>query len=130
MSITERDVILRAIQQIGDALARIAGLRRSGQADTALVEVNQTSGRILGPMASMVEKLDPQSAVMLLAEPDKIRAYGLLVAERSAVQRELGNTTAAQQDRLRAIDILSSWTKKSGAMDDDVREAFERLRDG
>ena len=130
MSITERDVILRAIKQIGEALARIAGLRRSGQADTALAEADQLSGRILGPMALMVERLDPQSAAMLLGDPDKIRAYGLLVAERSAVHKTLGNATAAQHDRIRAIEILALWTKQSGVLDDDVREAFEMLRDG
>lgn len=130
MSITERDVILRAIQQIGDALARIAGARRSGQADVALLDARETSGRILGPMAAMVERLDPSSAVMLLAEPEKIRAYGLLVAERSAVYKALGQADSAQRDRVRAIEVLSLWARKTQAMDDDVRGAIETLRDG
>jgi hypothetical protein len=129
MSITERDFILRAIQQIGQSLARIAGLRRSGKADVALMETQQTSGSILGPMAAMVERLDPSSAVMLLAEPKKIRAYGLLVAERSAVHEALGDTAAAQRDRVRAIEILAQWMKKTGTLDDDVRTAIEQLRD-
>jgi len=129
MSITERDVILRAIKQIADALATIAGLRRSGQADAALVEAERTAQRILGPMAAMVESLDPSSAAMLLAEPDKIRAYALLVAERAAVHRALGDQPAAQRDRLRALEILAHWMKLTGGVDDEVRAALEGLRD-
>jgi hypothetical protein len=130
MSITERDFILRAIQQIGEALARIAGMRRSGRAEAALMEAQQTAAGILGPMASMVEGLDAQSATMLLAQPNKIRAYGLLVAERSAVHDALGDKSAALHDRLRALELLVAWMKMSGNLDDEVRAALEGLRDG
>ena len=79
----------------------------------------------------MVERLDPQSAAMLLGDPDKIRAYGLLVAERSAVHKNTrqrngsGNMTESVPSK-----ILALSTKQSGVLDDDVREAFEMLRDG
>lgn len=133
MSIAERDFILRAIQQIGEALARIAGLRRSGQADVALLQVQQTLGSILGPMLSMIERLDASSAALMLSDPAKIRAYGLLIAERSAVQRALGNEAAAGNDRLRALQILGVWLQRqaSGAtpIDDDVQAALQSLRD-
>ena len=130
MSVTEKDFILRMIKQIGDTIARIAGLRAGGQIDQALLMVQESVDGILGPMAQMIESLDAASAAMLLESPDRIRAYGLLVAERAITRRAAGDVARAPKDRLRAIELLSAWTQKTSSMDDDVRHALEQLRDG
>ena len=130
MSVTEKDFILRAIKQIGDTIARIAGLRAGGQNDEALLMVQESVDGILGPMAKMIEGLDAASAAMLLESPDRIRAYGLLVAERAITRSAAGDVARAPKDRLRAIELLSAWTQKTSSMDGDVRHALEQLRDG
>lgn len=127
MSITERDVILRAIKQKDDTLARISALRRSGKAELALQEFTNATGSILGPLLATVETFDPCSTVMLLSEPDKVRAHGLLVAERSAIHCTLGNQRLAQVDWLHTVKILSHRMRGSDAIDDDVCTALEDL---
>jgi hypothetical protein len=130
MSITERDFILRAIRQIGDALSRMRGFRKSEQLDDAWDEAQRTTAAILGPSASMIERLDPSSAILLLGDPARVRAYGLVVAERSTLQAARGNEREARMDRIRALEILAAWMKATEAMDDDVLFALEQLRDG
>lgn len=130
MSITERDTILRAIRQIGDALARMRGFRKAEQLDKAWDESQRTTAAILGPSASMIESLAPSSAVLLLGDPARVRAYGLVVAERSSLHAARGNKRAARMDRVRALEILAAWMKTTEAMDDDVRFALEQMQDG
>lgn len=127
MSITERDLLLRMIQQLGDSIAKIIGLRTGGQPDEALVLLQQTTDGILGPMAGMIDQVDSASAAMLLASPQKVRAYAWLVDERAKIRAAQGDDARARADERRALDLLLLSLKDPGDVPDDVRAAIDAL---
>jgi hypothetical protein len=92
-----RDYIERLIARAAEALAQIARLIASGQFDPALELVRRTAAEVLGPMAPVLERLDPASAAGLAGryEIDRIRLYAALTCEEGAIHE-------ARRDEARA----------------------------
>ena len=78
MSLVERDYVLRMIQLLARAIARILGLKQAGRLEEALEEVQTTADLIFGSMRSTLDAIDPQSAARLLTSGEKIEAYATL----------------------------------------------------
>jgi hypothetical protein len=106
VSISERDYILRMIERLGAFLARIMGARRAGDLELARREVGAAMGALFGPLAEMVEKVDAESAASLLGDPEKIRAYASLLAERAAIDD-------SRADERRALMLLICAARKT-----------------
>ncbi len=127
MSIQERDFLMRMIQQLADALARIAGLRGAGRTPEALLLLQQTTDGVFGPMARMLEQVDSASAAMLLASPQKIRAYASLLDERARIHAAQGENARARADERRALDLFLLSLRAPAEIPDDVRAAIDAL---
>jgi len=130
MSIRQRDYILRMIEQLSEAIARIAGARGAGKHEEALLIVRETADGILGPMRSMVEALDSASAAVLLSSAEKVGAYAALVAEEAATREAMGEARGASAGYRRALELYleSARMAMGGTTDARAQEAIGRLR--
>ncbi|WP_433933531.1 hypothetical protein AB3662_04175 [Sorangium cellulosum] len=105
MSIRQRDFILRMIEQLAEAVGRIAGLRRAGQLDEADLLVRATADGLFGPMRDMLDRLDAAGAATLLGDHEKIGAYAALCAEQAEILELRGRAAQASAERRRALEL-------------------------
>jgi len=105
MSMRQRDYMLRMIEQLAEAIARIAGARAAGKLDEANLLVRETADGILGPMRSMLERVDAASAATLLGSRDKLCAYAALVSEEAKNAEAGGDAARARRSFRRALEL-------------------------
>jgi hypothetical protein len=128
MGMVERDYVLRMIQQLVRALARIAGLKRAGQLDEALEDVSATLDDVLGPLRQTLEVIDPQSAARLLSDRDRIEAYAVLVAEEGSILELMGDTERSGHRTRRALALLLEAQRLGHTLSPDALEVLEALQ--
>lgn len=128
MSLAQRDYILRIIEQLGQALARIAGKKREGKIEQALEELNQTEAMIFGPLLETLRAVDGTTAAALIGTTDKIRVLGLLTAERADLERLSGRASKAQREGLRALELYAEALCREATLGDADRAAIAALR--
>ena len=105
MSIARKDWLRRLIEQLAQALATIAGLRRSGQLVEAEMALKQAERELLGPLARDAERLDSESLKQLLSADERVRLYAELLIERAELRSLRGDLAGAALDRLRAAEL-------------------------
>jgi hypothetical protein len=93
----QRDLVLRWLEQISALIAKL--LRRDPTVDIAFVEDRLTDAetQLLGPLRLLLERLEPESAAELLADPFRIHGYAELLAFRSALARVKGDEAQAAE---------------------------------
>ena len=128
MGMIQRDYVLRLIQQLAQALARIAGLKRSGQLDEALDDVGTTLDDLLGPLRQTLDAIDARSAARLLTDRERIEAYALLSAEEASILELIGNTTRAGQRAQRALALLLEAQMLGHTLSADAQKTLAELR--
>ena len=103
--VSQRDVVLRWIEQLGLVVARL--LRGPGEADLALAaeQVRAAITQILGPLHATVPKLDAASAAGLLHDPERIYGYARLLGLQAAIEQAGGNA-AFGDTRARAAAMV------------------------
>ena len=111
---SQRDVVLRWIEQLGLVVARL--LHGPGAADLALVEdqVRAAITQILGPLSETIPRLDVASAAGLLHDPERIYGYARLLALLSAIE-QAGGEQAFRDTRLRAEAMAREAVQRSPA---------------
>ncbi len=100
------DYLERMIRQLAQALARILGLRRRGETEAALEELDGAVAAVAGLDPRAVEASDPALLAALLREPDRLAALGRLLAERAGVEDDRGEGERAARTRARALALL------------------------
>jgi hypothetical protein len=128
MSLVERDYVLRMIQLLARAIARILGLREAGKLKEALEEVQTTADTIFGSMRSTLDVIDPQSAARLLTNGDKIEAYATLTAVEASIRDLMGDAELARSGERRALSLYLEALVLEGRLSDDARAAIGALR--
>lgn len=128
MSLVERDYVLRMIQLLARAIARILGLREAGKLKEALEEVQTTADTIFGSMRSTLDVIDPQSAARLLTNGDKIEAYATLTAVEASIRDVMGDAELARSGERRALSLYLEALVLEGRLSDDARAAIGALR--
>jgi hypothetical protein len=128
MSLVERDYVLRMIQLLARAIARILGLREAGKLKEALEEVQTTADTIFGSMRSTLDVIDPQSAARLLTNGEKIEAYATLTAVEASIRDLMGDAELARSGERRALSLYLEALVLEGRLSDDARAAIGALR--
>lgn len=123
MSIARRDYILRMIEQLAAAIARIAGLRVSGRHDEALEVLRETQNGLLGPLQPMIGRLDAASAVAMLGDASKIEAYLRLLAEEAAIYSAMRDGEKAG----RVLRRLLALGREAGFLSDTAAASAQKL---
>ncbi|MBI4512274.1 MAG: hypothetical protein HY698_21755 [Deltaproteobacteria bacterium] len=104
------DYLLRFVKQLAAALARVAGLRKSGEHEQALQEIQETWDELLGMPPGLFESMSADALTAILGSPEKARAVASLLHEEAAVLRTLGRSEAAERKE-RLAKELGATTK-------------------
>jgi hypothetical protein len=109
----QRDLVLRWIEQLGRLVARLLG--RGGEAELAVArdQVTEATLGLLGPLATLVPRLETTSAVELLADPDRIFGYAQLLDLDGVISEALGDASGAAQSRRRALEFATAALERS-----------------
>ncbi len=105
---TQRDVVLRWIEQVSRVIARL--LYGPGPVD--LVEareaIEDALAQHLGPLNALLPRLDVESAVALIRDPDRLYGLARLLALRAALEQAEGNAAAALATRRRVRGLAEA----------------------
>ena len=109
----QRDLVLRWIEQLGRLVARLLG--RGGKAELAVArdQVAEATLGLLGPLATLVPRLETASAAELLADPDRIFGYAQLLDLDGVIAEGLGDATGSAESRRRALEFAKVALSRS-----------------
>ncbi|MGK4007350.1 hypothetical protein WMF31_32310 [Sorangium sp. So ce1036] len=127
MSLRQRDYILRMIEQLAEAIGRIAGLRRAGELAEAHRVLRETADGLFGPMRDMLDRVDAAGAATLLGDHEKIGAYAALCAEQAAILEAQGRGAQAAAERLRALELHLEAVRRAPEDNPRAREGARAL---
>jgi hypothetical protein len=99
------DYLLRMIEQLVDAVARITGLNRRAEHHQALVAADQALGE-LGVAAELIHTVDPRTLAGMLREPARIRIAAQLLRESARALAGQGDAARARVRSRRALELL------------------------
>jgi hypothetical protein len=122
--VIQRDYIDRLIQECAEALRRMLRLGREGRQDEALQVFDETADRILGPIRTLVERMEPDSAVDFVGpnQLDRLRLYAALLGQQGVVHRARGDAPRAFLTCRRALELYAAISLSGGALGDDDLE--------
>jgi hypothetical protein len=100
------DYILRIIQQLVDAIARIAGFNRRGEHDKALAEAEQAWGKLLDAPRELIDAVDSATLASMLRDPEKMRIAVQLLHEEGRALAGKGDPLHAALRYRRALELL------------------------
>ncbi len=127
MSITHKDYIMRLLEAFAESLSRILELKVRGRPGESLEAVQETADQLFGSSLPLIDSLDPESAVDILVEPEKVGMYARLAEEEAELLSMLGDLDDAADARLRALELYLERTKMSPAIDGKTRKRIVNL---
>src|SRR5258705_12320476 len=93
--VLREDLRLRLVQQLADAIARIAGLRRDGRHEEAIAESGRAWDELLGHPRTLVDVVDTPTLASMLREPARMRVGVHLLLEEARAHEAKGNPVHA-----------------------------------
>lgn len=106
MALFQRDFILRMIEVVAAALARVRRRRAERDFAGARQEIAQAIGHVLGPRGAMAAMVDSRTAADLISDPRQISLYSQLLAEDADIVDEMGQPAVALKIRVRALELM------------------------
>lgn len=128
MALIQRDFILRMIEAIAAAIARIRKRRESGDLVAARSEVHNAIVELLGPAAAMVGMLDSRTAANLVSDPTRIAMWARLLHEDAEILREMTRATEADATERRVMELLLEAWRREKVFDEETQKTFELVR--
>ncbi|MEO7454881.1 MAG: hypothetical protein ABIY52_01370 [Gemmatimonadaceae bacterium] len=107
---TEEDYLLRVIKQAADAirLLRHRLMGTTSSIDGVRAGAATAIGALLGPRASLIDKLDASSAAQLVGHPDTVDLWAdLLEVDAEAAERD-GDVSGAALERQRVRELRAA----------------------
>ena len=100
------DYILRLVQQLVAAIARIAGLNQRGAHDEALAVADRAWCELLDVPREMLDAMDTPSLAAMLREPAKLRLAARLFVEEAHALASKGDPRLAAARLRRALELF------------------------
>jgi hypothetical protein len=100
------DYLMRHIEQLAAALARIIGLNRRDEFTAARDEAQRAWEELLDVPRELRDAVDIPTLAGMLREPGRLRLGGRLFAEEARALAGLGDDARAQALRRRALELL------------------------
>ena len=97
---------MRLIQQLAEAISRIAGLNRSGNHDEALAAADAQWGKLLDAPRALIDAVDTPSLAAMLREPAKLRVAAQLCHQEGHALAAKGDPVHAQLRYRRALELM------------------------
>ena len=111
--------IFRLIEQLGEALRRIAGRRQRGDHDGALADAGDTWGKLLDVPHELVDLVDTPTLAGMLREPARMRIAAQLLAEEARAFAGKGDPLHAAARYRRALELMLEARAAQPEADDD-----------
>jgi alpha-ketoglutarate-dependent taurine dioxygenase len=128
MSLSQRDLMVRMIQQLAEAFGRVVSLKRAGRLDEAVQLVKETANGLFGPVWDTLQRLEPASAAMMLGSREKVSAYAMLTQHQSELDDLKGDVWKAQAGYRRALELHLEAARLGADVDTATRAAIRTLR--
>jgi len=128
MSITQRDLMVRMIQQLAEIFGRVVGLKRQGKLDEAQELLKQTATQLFGPVWDTLQRIEPSNATMMLASREKVSAYAMLTQHGAELDDLRGDVWKAQAGYKRALELHLEAARLGSDVDVVTRAALRTLR--
>ncbi len=119
----KRDYILRIVQQLAEAVARILALRKKGSVAEAIREVEGAAGAIAGMDLRMAAAVDTGTVARHLADPVRMAALARLMHERAGLAGDQGDAAGETTWRRRAVELWRAAEAAGATLDEVAREA-------
>jgi hypothetical protein len=101
------DYILRMVQQLAAAIARIAGLNQREQHDQALADADRAWGELLGDIPPEIAgSVDSRTLAGMLRQPARIRLASQILGEQARALAGQGDAAGAARRARRALELL------------------------
>ncbi|HEX3482778.1 MAG TPA: hypothetical protein VHT91_47540 [Kofleriaceae bacterium] len=101
------DYILRMVQQLAAAIARIAGLNQREEHDQALAEADRAWDELLGDTpADLAASVDSRTLAGMLRQPARIRLASQILGEQARALAGQRDATGAARRARRALELL------------------------
>lgn len=121
----ERDWLVRMVEQIAAALARVLASRRAGAFDEAREELERVARDAAGLELSLLEHLDAASAAALVRDPARLAALARLGLERARVEGDAGDDAAAGRWAGRAAALGRLARDRGASLDPELAAAAD-----
>ncbi|MFH1812028.1 MAG: hypothetical protein ABIJ09_25035 [Pseudomonadota bacterium] len=116
------DYIVRLIEHFGRALRRIILLKEAQRLDAAQDTVDETAQEFFGLNLSLLDAVDTDSVVQLLAHPDKLQLLARLLVVEADLCLATGELDRAARAYLRVLELHAAALKAGGALGDAQRD--------
>ena len=103
----ERDYLMRAVQQVAQALARVLGLRQQNKQEEADRELDELYRGLVPFDRELLDVLDAQTLATMIRDPERIRAVCQLLAFEADEAERRGEPARAERGRRRAAALLA-----------------------
>ncbi|BDG03877.1 hypothetical protein [Anaeromyxobacter oryzae] len=120
----QRDWILRIVEQLAQALARVAGLRKQARTEDAVKELAGAASGLAGIDLHMAASVDAATLAGLVREPVRMAVLARVMLERAEIARDLGDAAGDLAWRRRAVELWLEAGAAGAALDDDARAAI------
>ncbi len=121
------DYLIRLIQQVAEAIRRLAGLRERGDYAAALTAADRIYDDLTTVPRQMSDALDTPSFASLLGSADKMRAAAMLFWEEGKIYAAKGDPLTAHDRYCRAHELFLE-ARAAGALADDDSAILELSR--
>ncbi|MGH7493745.1 MAG: hypothetical protein ACREOO_15310 [bacterium] len=123
----ERDYIMRMMQQLGAAVARLLKLKEQEEYEQALQEVEKAYGELLGLNPEIVPMFDAATLAPLLGHPDKMKVIATLFFEQAELHRLQRESEKAHGHYRRALEMFIEALLAQSEADPGCREKVQML---
>lgn len=101
----ERDYLMRLVQQLAAALARIFKLKEQEQYDLALLETDKAFTELLGMNREVLVAFDSAMLARLLGHHERIKTAAALFQAEGEIQQRCANAEQARASFQRALEL-------------------------
>jgi hypothetical protein len=128
MALHQRDYILRLIESVAAAVARVLKRRSEGDLAGARRELRQAMDEVLGPGAAMLPMVDSQTAVNLVSDPQRLVLYARLLELDADLLADVGQPAESRASLRRALEILLELVLRKVELPDEALAQLDALR--
>jgi hypothetical protein len=101
----KNDYIMRLIEQVVRAIARMLQLTEKGEFDQAIKKADDVYD-MLGVNKDLLDAMDTPSLANLLGHPDKMRLVARVCREEARVHKMKGDPLSAQNRNRKALELF------------------------
>lgn len=120
----KRDYILRIIEQLTQAVAKILKLRQAGQHDVAAREAEGAAASICGIPLSLAGSVDAATLAGMVGDAARLAALARVMWERAAVAADAGDPALQATWQARARAAWREAERRGAELDGVAREAI------